>query len=109
MANGALADLTSAKSQFPNSKTWLQGLAESGEYGGKTYAVPYYAGARAAIYNIDLYKQAGVSTWAWGTGETIVIVAMMLAGYRVSGRLAKRRVLTAAMTAADNPDDLIGA
>lgn len=54
-------------------------------------------------------KQAGVSTWAWGTGETIVIVAMMLAGYRVSGRLAKRRVLTAAMTAADNPDDLIGA
>src|SRR6185312_6152534 len=64
MANGALADLTSAKSQFPNSKTWLQGLAESGEFDGKTYAVPYYAGARAAIYNIDLYKQAGVSTRA---------------------------------------------
>lgn len=64
MANGALADLTSAKSSFPNSKTWLQGLAESGEYNGKTYAVPYYAGARAAIYNIDLYKQAGVSTRA---------------------------------------------
>ena len=54
-------------------------------------------------------KQAGVSAWAWGTGETIVIVAMMLAGYRVSGRLAKRRALAAAMTAADNPDDLIGA
>jgi N,N'-diacetylchitobiose transport system substrate-binding protein len=64
MANGALSDLTSAKSQFPNSATWLQGLAESGEFNGKTYAVPYYAGARAAIYNVSLYKQAGVSTKA---------------------------------------------
>jgi N,N'-diacetylchitobiose transport system substrate-binding protein len=64
MANGALADLTSAKSQFPNSGTWLQGLAESGQYGGKTFAVPYYAGARAIIYNVSLYKQAGVSTRA---------------------------------------------
>jgi N,N'-diacetylchitobiose transport system substrate-binding protein len=64
MANGALADLTSAKSQFPNSKTWLKGLADSGVFNGKTYAVPYYAGARAVIYNVDLYKQAGVSTRA---------------------------------------------
>ncbi|MGH3260506.1 MAG: extracellular solute-binding protein, partial [Trebonia sp.] len=64
MANGALADLTSAKAQFPNSKTWLKGLADSGIYNGKTYAVPYYAGARAVIYNVSLYKQAGVSTRA---------------------------------------------
>lgn len=64
MANGALADLSSAKSQFPNSRTWLQGLAESGVYNGKTYAVPYYAGARAVIYNVGLYRQAGISTRA---------------------------------------------
>jgi N,N'-diacetylchitobiose transport system substrate-binding protein len=64
MANGALADLTSAKASFPNSKTWLQGLAESGQFDGKTFAVPYYAGARAVIYNVSLYKQAGVSTRA---------------------------------------------
>lgn len=64
MANGALADLSSDKASFPNSKNWLQGLADSGKFNGKTYAVPYYAGARAVIYNVSLYKQAGVSTRA---------------------------------------------
>ena len=46
-AAGALAPLT--KSDFPNSGTWLSGLAKAGIYNGKTYAVPYYAGARGVI------------------------------------------------------------
>ena len=44
MAAGAFADLSSAKSGFDNSATWLKGLAASGVYKGKTYGVPYYAG-----------------------------------------------------------------
>jgi putative copper export protein len=54
-------------------------------------------------------KQASAATWAEGTAETIVIVGIMIAGYRVSGRLARRRVL-AVMPAAEGPDpnDLAG-
>ena len=44
MAAGAFQDLTSDEVSFPNSGTWLAGLAASGKYGGKLYGVPYYAG-----------------------------------------------------------------
>jgi N,N'-diacetylchitobiose transport system substrate-binding protein len=64
MAAGALTDITSQKGSFPNSRTWLKGLADSVTFNGKLYGVPYYAGARAVIYRTDLYRQAGVSTRA---------------------------------------------
>ena len=57
-AAGALAPLT--RSQFPNSRTWLSGLAAAGSYNGRLYAVPYYAGARAVIYRTDQYRAAGI-------------------------------------------------
>ncbi len=60
MAAGAFADLTSAKSAFPNSSTWLKGLMDSATYNGRLFGVPYYAGARAVIYNKALYKGAGI-------------------------------------------------
>ena len=62
MAAGAFADLTSAKSQFQNSSNWLAGLAKSGQYGGKTYGVPYYAGSRVITYRADLFKKAGIAS-----------------------------------------------
>jgi N,N'-diacetylchitobiose transport system substrate-binding protein len=62
MAAGAFADLTAAKGQFQNSADWLSGLAKSGQYGGKTYGVPYYAGSRVITYRADLLKSAGVSS-----------------------------------------------
>jgi hypothetical protein len=52
-------------------------------------------------------KEASVSTWAWGIGETIVIAGLMVGGYRASGRLARRRVL--AVPATEDPDGLISA
>lgn len=61
MASGAFADLTADKSQFPNSANWLAGLAKSGQFGGKIYAVPYYAGSRVITYRSDLFKKVGVS------------------------------------------------
>jgi N,N'-diacetylchitobiose transport system substrate-binding protein len=60
MAAGAFQDLTADKASFPNSGTWLQGLALSGRYGGKTYGVPYYAGSRVVTYRKDLFAKAGV-------------------------------------------------
>jgi N,N'-diacetylchitobiose transport system substrate-binding protein len=60
MAAGAFQDLTADKASFPNSDTWLQGLALSGRYGGKVYGVPYYAGSRVVTYRTDVYKKAGV-------------------------------------------------
>ena len=64
IASNAFVDLSSVKSQFSNSSTWLQSLAASGESadGTKTYAIPYYAGARVLIYRKDLFAAAGVTT-----------------------------------------------
>ena len=57
-AAGALAPLNRA--DFPNSRTWLSGLAAAGSFNGRLYAVPYYAGARAVIYRTDQYRAAGI-------------------------------------------------
>jgi N,N'-diacetylchitobiose transport system substrate-binding protein len=59
-AAGALAPLN--KADYPNSGTWLSGLAKAGVYNGRTYAVPYYAGARGVIYRTDQYKAAGIKS-----------------------------------------------
>jgi len=60
MAAGAFADLSSFKSTFANSGSWLKGLAASGTYGGKTFGVPYYAGSRVVTYRTDAWKKAGI-------------------------------------------------
>jgi len=60
MAAGAFQDLSSEKASFPNSSTWLEGLAASGRYNGKLYGVPYYAGSRVVTYRTDLFKKAGL-------------------------------------------------
>ena len=60
MAAGAFADLSGSKSQFDNSANWLSGLAKSGQYGGKVYGVPYYAGSRVITYRSDLFQKAGI-------------------------------------------------
>ena len=49
------------KTDFENSDTWLTGLSGACELDGKTYCVPYYAGARVMIYRTDLFKSAGIS------------------------------------------------
>src|SRR5437763_17055418 len=61
MAAGAFADISSSKSSFANSNTWLKGLAASGAYGGHLFGVPYYAGSRVVTYRTDLWKSAGIA------------------------------------------------
>lgn len=60
MASNAFANLTGDKSRFANSSHWLAGLLASGEYHGKLYGIPYYAGSRVITYRSDLFKKAGV-------------------------------------------------
>ena len=36
-------------------------------------------------------KDVTASTWVLGTLETLAVIAVMVAGYRISGRLARRR------------------
>ena len=59
MAAGAFAELQ--KSSFPNSSSWLRGLAASGTFNGKLYGVPYYAGSRVVTYRSDLFRRAGIT------------------------------------------------
>ena len=78
-AAGALAPLT--KSQFPNSATWLSGLAKAGIYNGRTFAVPYYAGARGVIYRTDQYRAAGIKSTPKSLAEFMAAGNKLMAKY----------------------------
>lgn len=59
--NGAVAEIDPKK--YDNSDTWIQGLKDTCTFEGKQYCVPYYAGARVAIYNTEMLKKgAGLDT-----------------------------------------------
>src|SRR6476659_8262225 len=77
MAAGAFADLSSAKSGFDNSGSWLAGLAKSGRYGGKTFGVPYYAGSRVVTYRSDLFKKAGITKLPATTAQYVADAAKL--------------------------------
>jgi N,N'-diacetylchitobiose transport system substrate-binding protein len=57
---GALEDITSKKSAYENSSTWLQSLTDSCTFSSKLYCVPYLAGSRAVLYRTDMFAAAGV-------------------------------------------------
>jgi N,N'-diacetylchitobiose transport system substrate-binding protein len=78
-AAGALAPLN--KSEFPNSRTWLSGLAKAGIYNGRTFAVPYYAGARGVIYRTDQYKAAGITSTPKSLAEFMAAGSKLMAKY----------------------------
>ena len=72
MAAGAFQDLTAEKGSFPNSGTWLSGLAASGRYNGKVFGVPYYAGSRLVTYRKDLFQRAGIKKLPTSLAEMTV-------------------------------------
>jgi N,N'-diacetylchitobiose transport system substrate-binding protein len=76
---GALAPLN--KATFPNSATWLPGLAAAGTYNGRTFAVPYYAGARGVIYRTDQYKAAGITKVPTSFAEFLAAGSKLMAKY----------------------------
>jgi len=56
--NGAFGEID--KSKFENAGTWLKGLSDPCTLDGKTFCVPYYAGARVLIYRTDLLEKSGL-------------------------------------------------
>jgi N,N'-diacetylchitobiose transport system substrate-binding protein len=78
-AGGALQSLS--KSDFPNSSTWLNALTLAGSYGGKLYAVPYYAGARGVIYRTDQYKAVGIKRTPATLAEFVADGQKLMAKY----------------------------
>ncbi|MEU8762404.1 extracellular solute-binding protein [Streptomyces sp. NPDC048659] len=46
---------------FEQSDRWLPALADACRDGGRTYCVPYYAGARVGVYRTDYFTRAGVA------------------------------------------------
>ncbi|MDK1476679.1 sugar ABC transporter substrate-binding protein [Streptomyces sp. 549] len=54
--NGALAEIDPEK--YENSDTWIGGLKDTCTYEGKQFCVPYYAGARVAVYNTEMFEKA---------------------------------------------------
>jgi N,N'-diacetylchitobiose transport system substrate-binding protein len=60
MAAGAFANMGPYKSQFDNSRNWLEGLTASSTYNKVLYGVPYYAGSRVITYRSDLFRKAGI-------------------------------------------------
>jgi N,N'-diacetylchitobiose transport system substrate-binding protein len=78
-AAGALAPLN--KADYPNSATWLSGLAKAGIYNGRTFAIPYYAGARGVIYRTDQYKAAGIKSTPKSLAEFMAAGNKLMAKY----------------------------
>jgi len=85
MAAGAFADLTSYKSSFANSGSWLKGLAASGVFNGKLYGVPYYAGSRVVTYRTDLFKSAGINKLPNSTAAYVADSQKLLAKNKGKG------------------------
>jgi len=57
---GAFADLTEQLDELGGDDL-LAGFVEAGSSGGKTYAVPYYAGSKFVFYRKDLFDASGLS------------------------------------------------
>ncbi len=60
-ANGGLLDLTEYRDDLAQGQTWLGGLVDPATIDGSLYAVPGFAGARAVIYNKQMWADAGVT------------------------------------------------
>lgn len=56
---GALRDLTPNAAEL-GADNWVGTLKDAGSYDGKNYATAMYAGARAVVYNKDMFTKAGV-------------------------------------------------
>ncbi|MFI0928441.1 extracellular solute-binding protein [Streptomyces sp. NPDC021012] len=46
---------------FEQSGQWLPALADACRLDGRTYCVPYYAGARVGVYRTDYFKGTGIT------------------------------------------------
>ena len=86
MAAGAFAPIK-AKA-YPNSSKWLAGLKSSCTYNGKLLCVPYYAGARAVIYRMDYYRQAGIRSTPRSLNQFVTDGKKLMKKFRKDGNFS---------------------
>ncbi|GLY68080.1 sugar ABC transporter substrate-binding protein [Amycolatopsis taiwanensis] len=79
-SQGVLADLSGSVNDF-NGSQWLAGLKPSGEYGGKTYGIPFYAANREVIYRKDMFEQAGITAPPTSTAQWLDAIAKLRAKF----------------------------
>ncbi|MGW5674159.1 extracellular solute-binding protein [Streptomyces sp. NPDC003860] len=82
--NGAFTTVDEA--DFDHSGDWLPALADACRLDGKTYCVPYYAGARVGIYRTDLLKQVGVTKPPASYAEMIQVLDRLKAKFGASNK-----------------------
>ena len=70
-----------ATSGLPQLVDLALGLAKAGVYNGRTFAVPYYAGARGVIYRTDQYKAAGIASTPKSLAEFMSAGNKLMAKY----------------------------
>jgi putative copper export protein len=87
---------------------FLHGSARNQAYQADVAERSAVAIAADDLPKLDL-KQADTSTWLLGTAETAAVVCVMIAGYRFSGRLARRRTAALPPVAIPDPGDLVEA
>ncbi|MCT9929196.1 sugar ABC transporter substrate-binding protein [Planotetraspora sp. A-T 1434] len=59
---GALADLTSKMTDWPQKTQYLDFVLKSVQYAGKYYGVPFRSNTTALWYNKDMFQEAGISS-----------------------------------------------
>jgi N,N'-diacetylchitobiose transport system substrate-binding protein len=69
-SQGTLADVTSWESALGGGQ-WNAGMKTAGQWQGKDYGVPFYAGDRVVIYNKKLFAQAGITSTPTSDAEWI--------------------------------------
>lgn len=57
---GALVDLTDRVEADGLSDDLVEGLVEAGTLEGELYGMPWYAGVRSVVYNIEIFEEAGI-------------------------------------------------
>lgn len=58
---GGLLDITKHRSELQGSGHWITGLSGPATVNGALYAMPFYGGSRAIIYNTKMWQDAGVT------------------------------------------------
>lgn len=60
-AAGGLMDISGHQDELQGSGHWITGLSGPATVDGKLFAMPFYGGSRAIIYNTRMWKDAGIT------------------------------------------------
>ncbi|MFF8375395.1 extracellular solute-binding protein [Streptomyces sp. NPDC015661] len=71
---------------FYRSGQWLPALADACRHDGRTYCVPYYAGARVGVYRTDYFKNTGITSAPRTYPELISALDRLKARYGAGDR-----------------------